>query len=180
MDCRGRSRFRASDAARAKQRADDWEKTHHPHAYIAKKLQEEDGSPSVLTCKADLTKSERALLVTQNNFFLHNTVMILMWEMSEYYSAKSQSYAFIWKASRLPSLMVSNSSWTATQYVLKQWGIFLEKSHTWENKQRLSYSFWNKHLKAGLIAALSLTRWNISERVSQNQEGTCEWDQFEH
>lgn len=83
MNCCGRSRFRASNAARAKQRADDWERTHHPHAHITKKLQEEDGSPSVLTCKADLTKSERALLVTQNNFFLHNTVMILMWEMSE-------------------------------------------------------------------------------------------------
>lgn len=168
MNCCGRSGSRASNAARAKQRANYWERTRHPHTSIAKKLQEEDGSPSVLTCKADLTKSERALLVTQNNF-LHNTVMILMWEMSEYYSAKSQSYAFIWKASRLPSLMVSNSSWIATQYFLKQWRRFLEKSHTWENKQRPRCSS-NKHLKSELIAALCLTRWHISEWVSQNQK----------
>lgn len=103
-----------------------------------------------------------------------------MWEMSEYYSAKSQSYAFIWKASRLPSLMVSNSSWIATQCFLKQWCRFLEKSRTWENKQRPKYSSWNKHLKAGLTAAFSLTRWDISEWVTQNQKGTCEQDQFEH
>lgn len=179
MNC-GRSSFRASDAVWAKQRANYWERTQHPHTFIAKKLQEEDGSPSVLTCKADLTKSERALLVTQNNFSLHNTVMILMWEMSEYYSAKSQGYAFIWKASRLPSLMVSNSSWIPTQYFLKQWCRFLQKSHTWDNKQRPEYGSWNKHLKAGLIAALSLTRWDISGWISQNQKETCEWDQFEH
>lgn len=57
VNCCGRSRFGASTAAWATSRADDRERTHHPHAYTVKKLQEEDVSPSVLTHKAALTKS---------------------------------------------------------------------------------------------------------------------------
>lgn len=59
-----------------------------------------------------------------------------MCEMSEFYSAKSQSYALSWKASRLLRLMVSHSSWTAIPGFLNQWFKSGKKSHTWEGDQR--------------------------------------------